>query len=71
LAISFVWFFCDRLIDDLIDLQMRGLSKEEFVLVLRRQINGISRRSATYRSALALHKGGQGEPSMGPFIGKT
>ncbi|QCE05544.1 AP2-like factor [Vigna unguiculata] len=51
--------------------QMRGLSKEEFVLVLRRQINGISRRSATHRSALALHKGGQGEPSMGPFIGKT
>ncbi|KAG2403274.1 Ethylene-responsive transcription factor RAP2-7 Protein [Vigna angularis] len=51
--------------------QMRGLSKEEFVLVLRRQINGISRRNATYKSALALHKGGQGEPSMGPFLSKT
>jgi len=50
---------------------MRALSKEEFVLVLRRQINGMSRRSTTYRGALALHKGGQGEPRMGPFLGKT
>ncbi|KAK7355322.1 hypothetical protein VNO80_14576 [Phaseolus coccineus] len=51
--------------------QMRALSKEEFVLVLRRQINGISRRSTTYRGSLSLHKGGQGEPRMGPFLGKT
>ncbi|TKY53533.1 Floral homeotic protein APETALA 2 [Spatholobus suberectus] len=51
--------------------QMRGLSKEEFVLLLRRQINGISRRSSTYKSALALQKDGQGEPRMGPFLGKT
>ncbi|KAK7344769.1 hypothetical protein VNO77_14803 [Canavalia gladiata] len=47
--------------------QMRGLSKEEFVLILRRQFNGISRKSSTYRGA--LH--GQGKPQLGPFIGKT
>ncbi|RDX68178.1 Ethylene-responsive transcription factor RAP2-7, partial [Mucuna pruriens] len=51
--------------------QMRGLSKEEFVLLLRRQINGISRRSSTYKGVLALHKDGQGEPRMGPFLDKT
>ncbi|KAL2326653.1 hypothetical protein Fmac_025711 [Flemingia macrophylla] len=46
--------------------QMKGLSKEEFVLLLRRQINGISRKSSTYRGVLA-----KGVPRMGPFIGKT
>lgn len=46
--------------------QMKGLSKEEFVLLLRRQINGISKRSSTYRGVLA-----QAEPRMGPFLGKT
>ncbi|KAL3032414.1 hypothetical protein AAZX31_02G082700 [Glycine max] len=51
--------------------QMRNLSKEEFVLLLRRQINGISRRSSTYRGALALRKDAQGEPRMGPFVGMT
>lgn len=50
---------------------MRGLSKEEFVLILRRQTNGISRRSSTYRGALALQRYGRGNPPMGPFVGKT
>lgn len=51
---------------------MRGLSKEEFVLVLRRHNNGISRRSSTtYKGALALHKFGQGDSRIGPYIGKT
>ncbi|KAL2600121.1 hypothetical protein AAZV13_10G093700 [Glycine max] len=50
--------------------QMRGLSKEEFVLLLRRQINGSS-RSSTYKGALALRKDAQGEPRRAPFIGKT
>lgn len=49
---------------------MRGLSKEEFVLLLRRQINGSS-RSSTYKGALALRKDAQGEPRMGPFVGMT
>ncbi|WJX17414.1 hypothetical protein P8452_07335 [Trifolium repens] len=48
--------------------QMRGLSKEEFVQRLRRQTNGNSRRSSTYRSALPLHKYGQEDP---PFVAKT
>lgn len=50
---------------------MKGLSKEEFVLLLRRQINGISRRCSTYRGLSALHKDGKGEPRTGPLLGKT
>ncbi|XP_027366696.1 ethylene-responsive transcription factor RAP2-7-like [Abrus precatorius] len=45
--------------------KMRGLSKEEFVLLLRRQVNGISRRSSTDKGL--LH--GQGEPRMAPYVG--
>ncbi|MCI32247.1 ethylene-responsive transcription factor RAP2-7-like, partial [Trifolium medium] len=48
--------------------QMRGLSKEEFIQRLRRQTNGNSRRSSTYRSALPPHKYGQEDP---PFVAKT
>ncbi|KAK7279064.1 hypothetical protein RJT34_24108 [Clitoria ternatea] len=47
--------------------KMRGLSKEEFVLMLRRQINGNSRRSSTYKRV--LH--GEGETRMGQFVSKT
>ncbi|KAJ1378295.1 DNA-binding domain superfamily [Sesbania bispinosa] len=50
--------------------QMKGLSKEEFVLMIRRQTNGILRRSSAYRGGLALHKYGQGA-RMGPFVSKT
>ncbi|WVZ25793.1 hypothetical protein V8G54_004337 [Vigna mungo] len=39
--------------------QMRALTKKEFVPFLHREISVISRRNATHRSALALHKGGQ------------
>ncbi|CAJ2673487.1 unnamed protein product [Trifolium pratense] len=48
--------------------QMRGLSKEEFIQRLRRQTNGNSRRSSTYRSILPLHKYGQEDP---PYVAKT
>ncbi|WJX10962.1 hypothetical protein P8452_01630 [Trifolium repens] len=48
--------------------QMRGLSKEEFVQRLRRQTNGNSRRSSTYKSALPFQKYGQEDP---PFVAKT
>ncbi|KAE9621151.1 putative transcription factor AP2-EREBP family [Lupinus albus] len=48
--------------------QMRSLSKEEFVLQLRRQINGISRATSTYRRLLALHKYGQGNAQMTSFV---
>ncbi|XP_061363719.1 AP2-like ethylene-responsive transcription factor TOE3 isoform X2 [Gastrolobium bilobum] len=46
--------------------QMRGLSKEEFVFIIRRQINGTSRRRSTFKGVLPLHKYGQGESGMGP-----
>lgn len=52
--------------------QMRGLSKEEFVLRLRRQTNGNSKRSSTYRSTLPRNKYGQGDPQIiTPFVAKT
>ncbi|KAK7393099.1 hypothetical protein VNO78_21553 [Psophocarpus tetragonolobus] len=51
--------------------QMRSLSKEEFVLLLRRQINGISRRSSSHRGVLALGKDDEGEPQLEPLLGKT
>ncbi|KAJ1385658.1 DNA-binding domain superfamily [Sesbania bispinosa] len=50
--------------------QMKGLSKEEFVLMIHRQTNGILRISSAYRGGLALHKYGQGA-RMGPFVSKT
>ncbi|XP_049392435.1 ethylene-responsive transcription factor RAP2-7-like isoform X2 [Solanum stenotomum] len=43
--------------------QMKNLSKEEFVQVLRRQSNGFSRGNSKYRSGATLHKCGQ-------FLGK-
>lgn len=48
--------------------QMKGLSKEEFVLRVRRQTNGISKRNSTFRSALVLHKC---DLRVRPFVGKT
>ncbi|KAE9617542.1 hypothetical protein Lal_00035123 [Lupinus albus] len=49
--------------------QMNNLSKEEFVLLLRRQMYGISRATSAYRRLLALHKFGQGDAKMGTFVG--
>ncbi|CAL0333453.1 unnamed protein product [Lupinus luteus] len=46
--------------------QMKCLSKEEFVLLLRPQINGISRAISAYKRLSALHKYGLGEPQMDP-----
>ena len=51
------------------DLQMRNLSKEEFVHILRRQSNGFSRGSSKYRG-VTLHKCGRWEARMGQFLGK-
>ncbi|KAH7537349.1 hypothetical protein FEM48_Zijuj03G0083100 [Ziziphus jujuba var. spinosa] len=49
--------------------QMKNLSKEEFVLILRRQSNGFSRGSSKYRG-VTLHKCGRWEARMGQFLGK-
>ncbi|KAK9741489.1 hypothetical protein RND81_03G109800 [Saponaria officinalis] len=50
--------------------QMKNLSKEEFVQVLRRQSNGFSRGTSRYRG-VTLHKSGQWDARMGQFLGKT
>lgn len=72
----FIWFFkflpSWLFIDfdcDCIDLQMKHMSKEEFVHALRRQNNGFSRGSSKNRG-VALHKCGRLEARMGQFLGK-
>ncbi|KAJ8544149.1 hypothetical protein K7X08_028660 [Anisodus acutangulus] len=49
--------------------QMKSLSKEEFVHILRRQSTGFSRGSSKYRG-VTLHKCGHWEARMGQFLGK-
>nr|ASK12224.1 AP2-like ethylene-responsive transcription factor [Petunia axillaris subsp. axillaris] len=49
--------------------QMKNLSKEEFVHMLRRQSTGFSRGSSKYRG-VTLHKCGRWEARMGQFLGK-
>uniref|UniRef100_A0A0C9S936 TSA: Wollemia nobilis Ref_Wollemi_Transcript_9578_2741 transcribed RNA sequence n=1 Tax=Wollemia nobilis TaxID=56998 RepID=A0A0C9S936_9CONI len=49
--------------------QMGGLSKEEFVHILRRQSTGFSRGSSKFRG-VTLHKCGRWEARMGQFLGK-
>ncbi|XP_039127563.1 AP2-like ethylene-responsive transcription factor TOE3 [Dioscorea cayenensis subsp. rotundata] len=49
--------------------QMSNLSKEEFVLVLRRQSAGFPRGSSRFRG-VTLHKCGKWEARMGQFLGK-
>ncbi|XP_022853293.1 AP2-like ethylene-responsive transcription factor TOE3 [Olea europaea var. sylvestris] len=49
--------------------QMRNLTKEEFVHVLRRQSTGFPRGSSKYRG-VTLHKCGRWEARMGQFLGK-
>ncbi|PKA51445.1 Floral homeotic protein APETALA 2 [Apostasia shenzhenica] len=49
--------------------QMGSLSKEEFVLVLRRQSTGCPRGSSKFRG-VTLHKCGRWEARMGQFLGK-
>ncbi|XP_050213605.1 ethylene-responsive transcription factor RAP2-7 isoform X2 [Mercurialis annua] len=53
--------------DDL--MQMKNLTKEEFVHILRRQSTGFSRGSSKYRG-VTLHKCGRWEARMGQFLGK-
>ncbi|THG00209.1 APETALA2-like protein 3 isoform X1 [Camellia sinensis] len=49
--------------------QMKNLTKEEFVHVLRRQSTGFSRGTSKYRG-VTLHKCGRWEARMGQFLGK-
>lgn len=49
--------------------QMRNLTKEEFVHVLRRQSTGFPRGSSKFRG-VTLHKCGRWEARMGHFLGK-
>ncbi|KAJ4845898.1 Floral homeotic protein APETALA 2 [Turnera subulata] len=49
--------------------QMKNLSKEEFVQILRRQSTGFSRGTSKYRG-VSLHKCGRWEARMGQFLGK-
>ncbi|CAL5200308.1 unnamed protein product [Lathyrus oleraceus] len=49
--------------------QMKNLSKEEFVHILRRHSNGFSRGSSKYRG-VTLHKCGRWEARMGQLLGK-
>ncbi|KAL8204896.1 hypothetical protein R6Q57_010519 [Mikania cordata] len=49
--------------------QMKHLTKEEFVHILRRQSTGFSRGSSKYRG-VTLHKCGRWEARMGQFLGK-
>ncbi|XP_017697250.2 APETALA2-like protein 3 [Phoenix dactylifera] len=49
--------------------QMRNLTKEEFVHILRRQSTGFARGSSRYRG-VTLHKCGRWEARMGQFLGK-
>ncbi|RDX64421.1 Ethylene-responsive transcription factor RAP2-7, partial [Mucuna pruriens] len=49
--------------------QMKNLSKEEFVHILRRHSTGFSRGSSKYRG-VTLHKCGRWEARMGQFLGK-
>lgn len=50
-------------------LQMKNLSKEEFVHVLRRQSTGFSRGGSKLRG-LSLQKYGRWENQMSQIIGK-
>ncbi|KAL6979278.1 hypothetical protein U1Q18_020943 [Sarracenia purpurea var. burkii] len=49
--------------------QMKDMTKEEFVHILRRQSTGFSRGSSKYRG-VTLHKCGRWEARMGQFLGK-
>lgn len=49
--------------------QVKNLSKEEFIHILRRQSTGFSRGSSKYRG-VTLHKCGRWEARMGQLLGK-
>lgn len=55
--------------EDDLKQQMKNLTKEEFVHILRRQSTGFSRGSSKYRG-VTLHKCGRWEARMGQFLGK-
>lgn len=52
-----------------VEWQIKHLTKEEFVHILRRQSTGFSRGSSKYRG-VTLHKCGRWEARMGQFLGK-
>ncbi|XP_035830955.1 APETALA2-like protein 1 [Helianthus annuus] len=49
--------------------QIKNMSKEEFIHILRRQSNGFSRGTSKYRG-ITLHKCGRWESRMGQLLGK-
>nr|XP_016491208.1 PREDICTED: AP2-like ethylene-responsive transcription factor TOE3 isoform X8 [Nicotiana tabacum] len=55
--------------EDNLKQQMKNLTKEEFVHVLRRQSTGFPRGSSKYRG-VTLHKCGRWEARMGQLLGK-
>ncbi|KAM7527870.1 hypothetical protein LguiB_031280 [Lonicera macranthoides] len=55
--------------EDMKQLELKNLTKEEFVHILRRQSTGFSRGSSKYRG-VTLHKCGRWEARMGQFLGK-
>ncbi|XP_078162678.1 APETALA2-like protein 3 isoform X2 [Carex rostrata] len=55
--------------EDLKQVTMRNLTKEEFVHILRRQSTGFARGSSKYRG-VTLHKCGRWEARMGQLLGK-
>nr|XP_009804919.1 PREDICTED: AP2-like ethylene-responsive transcription factor TOE3 isoform X1 [Nicotiana sylvestris] len=55
--------------EDDLKQQMKNLTKEEFVHVLRRQSTGLPRGSSKYRG-VTLHKCGRWEARMGQLLGK-
>lgn len=61
-----VWLVSHRFTND---GQMKNLSKEEFVHILRRHSTGFSRGSSKYRG-VTLHKCGRWEARMGQLLGK-
>lgn len=64
-CVTFFTFIYSLLYDE----QMKNLSKEEFVHILRRHSNGFSRGSSKYRG-VTLHKCGRWEARMGQLLGK-
>ncbi|XP_073270644.1 APETALA2-like protein 2 isoform X1 [Primulina huaijiensis] len=61
-------FILDDYEDDM-KHEVKNLSKEEFVHILRRQSTGFSRGSSKYRG-VTLHKCGRWEARMGQLLGK-
>lgn len=69
IRIQIHWSLIDGRINLCYLVQMRNLTKEEFVHVLRRQSTGFPKGSSKYRG-VTLHKCGRWEARMGQFLAK-